>query len=234
MQNSFFFPLFLMFFQFYIEKEQAAWFSHPKCSKNDWYAWTANLRSLQRNLIWKLGCSVLSEKKKQNQNPESQKTKDVPLSRYFRQGIYCHWCFWKLLSPFLMSSPDTKKTKKKIIGLLLLNTHQFPGYPQQWCQDCGNQWWDDRYLGPAKRCGAVHPGSQRRVHSLGKEVAAKEGCEALLRGALHGEADLLPDKNTFIFKERIWTVYWVCVGERDSTDCRCWEEPRGKPFLMSH
>lgn len=39
-----------------------------------------------------------------------------------------------------------------------------------------------------------------------------EGCEALLKGALPGEGDLLPDKNTFIFRERIWT------------DCIVWEK----------
>lgn len=65
--------------------------------------------------------------------------------------------------------------------------------------------WDAWFSGPAKRCEGVHSGSQRRVHSLGREVAAKEGCEALLKGALHGEVDLLTDKNTFVFKERIQT-----------------------------
>ena len=64
------------------------------------------------------------------------------------------------------------------------------------------------------RCEAVHPGSQRKVHSLGREVAAKEGCEVLLRGALCGEVDLLPDKNTFIFKERIPTDCIEFVWEK--------------------
>lgn len=140
-----------MFFQFYIEKEQADWFSHPKCSKNDWYAWTANLRSPQRNLIENWGAQYFLEKKRKKQpQPDSQKTKDMPLSRYFKRGNYCSWCFWKLSSTFLVSSPDTKDTKKKIIWLLLLNTHKFPVYPRQWCLECENQWWDAKFLGPAR------------------------------------------------------------------------------------
>lgn len=107
-------------------------------------------------------------------------------------------------------------------------------YPRQWCLDCGNQWWDAWFLGPARRCEAIHPGSQRRIHSLERKVAAKEGCEALLRGVLCGEADLLPDKNIYIQGKDSERLHWVCVGERDSTDCRCSEEPHGKPFLMSH
>jgi len=63
-------------------------------------------------------------------------------------------------------------------------------------------------LGPARRYKAIHPGSQRRSICWGRsdpkgwEVAAKDGCEALLRGALHGEVNLLPDKKPFIFHER--------------------------------
>lgn len=69
------------------------------------------------------------------------------------------------------------------------------------------------FLGPAKRCEVVLPGSQRRLHAVGGEVTEMEGCEAMLRGPPPpGEGDLLPDKNTFIFKERSWT------------DCIVWEK----------
>lgn len=40
---------------------------------------------------------------------------------------------------------------------------------------------------------------------MGREITEMEGCEVLLRGALPGEGDLLPDKNAFTFKERVWT-----------------------------
>lgn len=46
---------------------------------------------------------------------------------------------------------------------------------------------------------------------MGRELIEMEACEALRRGAPPGEGDL-PDKNTFIFKERIWT------------DCIVWEK----------
>lgn len=69
---------------------------------------------------------------------------------------------------------------------------------------------DACFLGPAKRCEAALPGSQRRVHAVRREVTEMEGCEALLRGALLGQGDLLPDKNTLILKQRIWTdcIVW--------------------------
>lgn len=38
------------------------------------------------------------------------------------------------------------------------------------------------FLGPAKRCEVVLPGSQRRLHAVGGEVTEMEGSEAMLRG----------------------------------------------------
>lgn len=66
----------------------------------------------------------------------------------------------------------------------------------------------------------------------GEGGCCQGGIWSLLRGALHGEVDLLPNKKIFVFRGRI--LYWVCVGERDSTDHRCWEDPSRKPFLMNH
>lgn len=113
-QNGFFsppLPLFLVFLQFSIEEEQAARVSYPKCSQNQLVCLNSQFENSSEKPDLKTGGAQHFLEKKWK-SPENHKTKDTPLLRYCKWGIYCHQCFWKLLSTFLMSSLDTKGTKK--------------------------------------------------------------------------------------------------------------------------
>lgn len=88
--------------------------------KNGWYVWITNSRSLERNLIWKLG--VLNTCWKEPWKPEN-KTHALP--RYIKQGIFCHHCLWRLLFSFPFVFSRHKGHKRKMIWLLPLNTHRF-------------------------------------------------------------------------------------------------------------